>query len=274
MKLPIPIIRDGKVYNEINIIRPKSGVIADTRRLVDEGDNYIAIATFIAGCTESVISSDGTEITDKSAIRNLIRHLPFRSAELIAINIILLVDPDDGIEGIYTCPRCGNKVISGVVENNGEVEIDTRDFIKNLPVNYMDGQNNEIVIDFDEPIVVGNKNDPIDIINSIGLNYPTLIQCSNAYKKFGGHDQLRLQFAIYVEAITKVNGNDVDSRWKNMIGMPMFETMSNPDDVKKIGIAMNEYGIKPVVKKTCTKCGKIWEVNVSTSNFFVSGLQQ
>ena len=136
-ELPIPIFRNDKIYEEIEFDRPKLGTIADVKKIADTGDTYAAICEFITRCTMAIHGVDGSDVTDKVAIKTLIRHLPYRSAEYISMEIMLLYDPNDGIEGVYKCPRCGNKIVSQLVEKDGEVEIDTRDFISNLKLSVM-----------------------------------------------------------------------------------------------------------------------------------------
>jgi hypothetical protein len=108
IRIPIPVFRDDSVYDKISITRPKVGVLADTRRIAEGGDSYSAMHAFLSGCTEAIEKTDGQVITEKASIKNILRSIPFRSAEYAAIQIILLVDPDDGVEG-YTAARCAVK---------------------------------------------------------------------------------------------------------------------------------------------------------------------
>lgn len=275
VSLPIPIFRDGNFYEKVSIIKPKMGVLADTRKVADGGDFYSAMSTFLSGCIESIEKSDGTIIQDRVSIKSLVRNIPYRSAELLSIKIITEVDKDDGIEGIYICPMCGNKVYAQIIENNGEVEIDTRDFIKNLPVISMLDFVPTFSHEFSSPVEVKDSaGEIIESVVAIEMFYPTIAHCISAFAKYGLSDEVRFQLGVYVEAIKKVNGHEIDARWKNMIGIMLFENIDDTSEIKKITNEVNRYGMTRSVKKICNKCGKTWMQNVSTSNFFVSSLRQ
>jgi hypothetical protein len=273
--LPIPIFRDGVFYPAVNIIKPKMGILADTRKTADGGDFYSAMYVFLSGCSESIEKEDGTIISDRISVKSLIRNIPYRSAELLAIKIITEVDDDDGIEGVYECPMCHNKVFAQIIENDGVVETDTRDFIRDLPVNIISKYTPTFIHNFASPVnIVDSGEEMLESVSSIEFYHPTLAHCISAFAKYGLPDEVRFQLGVYVDAIKKINGRDVDSRWKNMFGMLLFENIDDSEDVKKITAEVNRYGMRRSVRKNCNKCGKSWTQNISTSNFFVSSLRQ
>lgn len=276
IKLPIAIKKNNEVYPELSIITPSPAVVADTKRIVDvKNDFYTAMHVFLSGCVECVYDTYGNVISDKILIKNIIRNIPFKSADYTSIQIMLLLDSNDGIEGIYPCPICHNKIIAQEIKDaEGNIEIDTRDFIGMLHVKYCENYNETIIYEFTEPIEIKRIGGEIlEKIDRIELEFPTLANCINAMAKQNQDDAMRFQFAIYVDAITKINDREIDNRWKNMYGSLMFQSMKNYNDLKNLIREVDRYGIDPKVRKICTNCGKEFIVNVSTSNFFASGLR-
>ena len=136
----------------------------------------------------------------------------------------------------------------------------------------MDG-NPSFPVSFDDPIVIESVDaEGIESVARLELDYPTLNQCSSAFSKYGGKDEFRLQLGIYVEAITKANGIDVDRKWKNRFGMEIFKRLEL-EKLRSIGEDANRYGLDTDVDRVCQKCGKEWRTPVSTSNFFASALR-
>jgi DNA-directed RNA polymerase subunit RPC12/RpoP len=269
MKVPIKMASNQKVYDEFEIIKPRGGVLADTRKIMDSGDVFPAIKTFIAGCTEAIISIDQEIITDKPAIKGLINFLPYKSAEFLITKIFTLDPDNDAVEGIYRCPRCGNRIISELKD-----DIDTRDFISDLEINFCENSEN-IILELSEPVVLKNKqtNEILEQIDVIELRHPTMADCIAAERKFGQMDSVRLQFAMYVEALLKVNGNDIDNKYRNNYGMFIFENIKDArKDLGKLNDEINKYGIDLRLKKNCNSCGKEFTAFLNTQNFFANAL--
>lgn len=270
MKLPIPIFYNDKIYREVEIVTPKGSVLADTKKIADKGNLFSAMRSFVIGCTESI-----DEVTDRVGIKSLVSKMPLKSLEAVAIAVILLYYPDDdGIEGVYTCPRCGEPKIAELLETDG-ITIDTRDYISNLVTNYYDEDITTFKVELASPVIIKNKvtEDIIFEIKEFELMFPTIENSINAYNKYGRSDEVRLQYQMFVEALVSVNDDIIDSKWKNAYGMFMFENIKNVKlDIGTITDKINSYGIDPTVEKICTSCGKVWRPQVNTSNFFVSGL--
>lgn len=275
--LAIPIFHNDEVYTEIEIDRPKPGVIADTQRIAENENQFSAILTFISGCTNAIIKQDGSEITDKIALKSLIGNMPYKSAELVTIQIMLLHNElDDAVEGLYTCPRCGNKIVSELIKENDEIISDTTDHIMALNINTMNEIEKTIYYEFSIPVEIKNSStkEVLESITSIEMAFPTLNNCINAHKKNSKLDSMRLQFAIYVEALKRVNGYDIDNKYKNMYGISIFLNISDiKTDLVAITSLVNKYGIDKRVDKSCNNCGKQFKAIINTSNFFDSGLQ-
>lgn len=268
--LPIPFDFSKRRIISADIDKPKTGILADSHKIAKSGDYYAAMSHFIWGCCKSLIDVSGDEITDRIQIKQALRLIPYRSAEIMGIRAMLLYDKDDGIEGVYICPRCGKKVIAQYEEEDGEVVIDTRDFISQLDIHYcVDTENIEHT--FTEPVQIINAQtkEPIEVISSIEMKHPNLQHCMNAFQKHGNRDDLRMQCGIYVEALQKVNNSEVDQSWKNKFGMIMFENIGEvKEDLVGLTKKVMQYGIDRRVEKSCLDCGKIWKAMINTSNFF------
>jgi len=275
MRLPIPIFTENKVYTGVEITRPRASVIADTKTAVDDGQIFGAIKRFLSGCIKSLLTEDEEEIDDKAEIKRALSLMPFRSAEHLVLQVMLLVDPDnDGVEGIYECPRCGKKIVAELIKDD-TIDLDTRDFISMLPVNYMDEDEPTITISLQDPVNLINKNtkEVLDSVESFTLRHPNLNDCMVAERIHGTRDAVRMQFAMYIEAITEINGNPVDKKYKNTFGMLIFENIKNVrEDLGSLNQSVAKYGVNPDVDKNCNGCGKVFSVPISTSSFFVSGL--
>lgn len=273
MKLPIPIFHNGTVYEEVEATKPKAGVLADTAEYIEKGDVFNAMLAFISGSVTEIKADK--PVVEKGMIKTLIRRLPFRSAEVLAINILMQLSVDDGIEGIYECPLCHEKIYAIKDE---ESETDTRDFIRNIPLKSMpslDGNYaDEFVITLQDPIEIkdARSGQPLEIINSITMRHPTLQDTIRAYNKQGNSSTIKRQFAIYAEALEKIGDEEVDNPLRNLWGMYIFEKM-DVASLNEIGSIVAQYGMSGTVEKVCKECGRKWNAELDTSNFFVSGLR-
>ena len=269
MEIPIPFTSKGKIYRRVEIKKPSPAVLADTKKIADEGNYYFAMQTFISGCIESLEADDGDQVTSKDIIRQVVGDMPFRSADYLSIQMMLKYDGDDGIEGVYECPRCHKKMISEVNEKLG---IDNRDFISELQVKKLEGEPDEITIELDQSVDIsfGEMN---DTIRNMTFRHPNLKDCNRAWSIIGSKDQVRYQLQVYVEAMTKLNGKEVDNTFRKRFGLYIFEKLDVKTDINKITNALTQYGMETKVKKHCRECGKEWLAAINTANFFVSGLQ-
>lgn len=267
MKLPKAIFLNDKIYTDIEIKKPKVKVLADVEETASTGDIYSAMYQFILGCTESISSDD--DITDDSAkLKELIKAMPYRSAELVAIKTMLLVDPQDYIEGIYTCPRCGKKIIAELKDDS-----DTRDRISDLAITVEDQPTNTIQYQFESPIIIKSvKDESFRMeIDSVELRIPTLGDCILTAKQTSITGGTRFQIVLYKNCLITANAEHVDSKFRAEWGVYIFENL-NQSDMRSIYEPIKKYGLQSTVEKRCYECGKVWEATVNTSNFFVSGL--
>jgi hypothetical protein len=276
-KFPIPLKINDVLYHSCDIDAPTPGVLADTKKVADTGDRFNSTLVFLAGCIKSIVS-ETAEISERIQLKSALRKLPFRSGEVIALKSILQVHDDDGIEGIYPCPRCNHRVVSQIVSENGETISDTRDFIRNLDIEYMQDYEETFDIQLTKPtyIINGKTGEPmVDMktnlqigMSALKMKHPTLGHCIEAQAKQGSSDDMRLQYRIYVEAITEIDGMEIDRPYRDKYGMMLFEKIPDIKDIGEISKRVHTYGIASKVKKICPSCGKEWMARVNTSNFF------
>jgi hypothetical protein len=276
MELAVPIFKDGKIYNEVEIKKPRNSVISKAHECISKNKIFTAMVEFIAGSIESISSIEGDNIDSFSEIRKLCLKMPYLSADNVAIEIMLLIEDDDAIEGVYECPRCHHKVVT---EFDATTDEDTRDHISDLKVFFMkdilEDYKNQIDIELENPISIKNArtNEILDSVESLTLRYPTLEDCILAQRTIKGDNDVTLQLAIYLKALVAVNGEPVNQKWLSVYGDLVFGKML-PTDTKKIGNEIKKYGMEKTSEKFCPKCNKVWRAVLNTSNFFVSGLQQ
>lgn len=272
MKLAVPI-RIGEVeYNQAEIIKPSSGVIASTTKNVEDGSVYSAFHSFASGVVSSLISDDG-EITDDKKIKEIMWSASYKTVESLCIQGLIKHNrEDDSIEGIYICPMCGTK---NTCKNDPRSGIDTSDHLSDLEY-HVDHESIEIIQDFSDPVIIKDLSDgeTIHEITSIAIRYPTIRDCETSQKKFGDKNTARLQDGILTSALLKVNGEPVDSKFKNRYGMTLFSSVPDANDIQDLIEKISLPGYDGHVIKVCRGCGEDFETSVNVSNFFVSALQR
>lgn len=276
MKLPIPcFLDDGTIIESCEYQKPKTGVIAQTYEIFQSQGDFPAILEFLVGGITSFNSTENKQFDTKQQIQSICRKMPYITAEVIAIYIMLKINKDDWIEGVYKCPRCNKQIIKGKDENSGGYDkIEDLDII-NMGDKEGEEINNKIFVDLSEPVKIINSRtgEVLQDIKTIELRYPTIEDCIIGGQKYPTENKnIKRQFAIYTESLTKINGEDVDKKWKKMWGEYLFNQV-DPDDISIIGDELKKYGIKKEIEQTCINCGRVWSAPVNTSNFFESGLQ-
>ena len=261
IKLPIPLTFKGQDYHEVEVGEVTAGLLADTQKVLETGDTYKALACFCSGIITQI-----DDETDRATIRLMVNFMAYKTLEYVVVKGLLKNDKDDGVEGFYECPRCGNPK---VCEYNAEEELDTRDHINELEV--ITTEKTRINYTLKVPVEIKSGEEIVETVNSLELAFPTMNNCSSALNKVGLKDPVRMQLAVLVEALTKVNGQEVEKSWRSNYGSYVFDRL-NKTDIIEINKEANAYGYNPVVKKQCLKCRKEYEVTLNTSNFFVSAL--
>jgi hypothetical protein len=137
-----------------------------------------------------------------------------------------------------------------------------------------DDYTNEIQVKPEEPVKIYNKKtgEVLQTIESFAIRQPTFNDCIVAGNNMMDGQEVRAQIRIYIQSLIKINDAPIKAEWAGIYGKILFDNLY-PEDVESIGEELQKYGIDRRVKKVCKKCGKEWEPLVSTSNFFVSGLQ-
>lgn len=271
IQLPIPIYMNNEVFCEyIDIRKPNTGCIADTKKMSDSGDMYGAIAFFVAQCIESIEPVNGEAITDRDRIKSLVRNMPYRSAEYAFTQIMLLRHPEDGVEGVYFCPRCKTRIICEAKRDatTGEILSDTRDFIRDFKVTFASGLAN-VQHTFATPVEIKTTDGKVLVsVDSFVMRHPTMADAISGTRRADRSDELRSQFGIYVESLVEVSGEVVDNKWRNTYGMMVFDRTDPDTDIVEISRKVNEYGMDKRKLRTCPDCEKQWRSIVNTSNFF------
>lgn len=261
-EIPVPFILNGETIREVQIRPFTGGVIADTKKVLDQGNPFDALAVFITGCLESM-----GEVRDRAALRAAVGKMPYKTADYLICQIATQ-DGDDGVEGAYPCPRCDEKVFA---EYNANPDLDTRD---HLGIQGLTKSQDPVTVELilKTPVEIPADGDPLTI-TALTFDLPTLDDCSTAFRRVGRKDEIRLQFAIYLAALRTVNGEAVDAKWKTRYGSMVFEKMSRAD-LLKLGKDVNRYGIDTAIRKICHSCGKEFTAELNTSSFFGFALRQ
>ena len=268
MRLPIPIwAPGGTIYTEAELRKPTPNVIADTADALEKG-LYRGVTAFLAGCVSSFSGSSGSTVSAEQ-VRDLVRSLPYQSTEALAIYALLEGDSDDGIEGVYDCPRCGR---GRVVCEYISAEEDARDHVRDLPVACMADEDlaRTVTLSLSEPYHLQRGKEGPTEVRSLVLRWPTLRDCISAEAQSPG-SALRQQMVIYELAVETIGEETYTPGVLSTYAHAVVGGMSRAD-MRKLGDIMSRYGIRNTVKKTCPKCGKVWDATVATSNFFASAL--
>ena len=271
MLLVIPIWYGDKKYISCEIKRPKGRVLADTKKIYENGNLFLAMHHFIASCITELADENGNFINDQRQIKEITREMKQKTAEKLAIDIMLKFDSDDYVEGIYNCPRCKNQIIC-----EKTLDFDTRDRIADLNICSYDKENDYFEIELSEPFIIKDNKGQIleefEQINTLGFRHNTINDVIDAYARYGMHDKTRMQYLLYVKALKTINGHEIDEIYRKTWGLYFFEEYDVIEDINKIAREMNKYGLDTSVEKLCNKCGKVFRTHLNTSNFFGSAL--
>lgn len=274
MKLSIPIKSGETIYTEAEIIKPKASVISDANRETDSS-TYSSIRVFIAGCLSSLTDESGKSIDDKRQLAQLSNAIPYPTAEQILFKLFEVMSIDTGVEGVYPCPRCSTNRVCELSNPGGDDEIDTRDFVDDLDVDYMGEYEEGFSVDIEsfDPEIKNKDGGEIGEIRSMSFRWPTLKDLIFASQNVGEKNLVELQFSIYSSCLTKINGTEIEKKIRNRYGMHIVKGIPNPSDLKGISKGFKKFGVVNEVKKNCIKCGKTWDVALDVSSFFGEALR-
>lgn len=260
MRVPLPFEVDGVVVRDVEFTRPRGGVIADVQKQASQGDVYSAMALFIAGSLTEVTGDGG--IT--APMKQVAKAMPWQTANWAAVQILLQLGVGDEIDQLWTCPRCGHRF---------GTDPDDPVTISNLEIAYAD-EAERVGAELSYPVEFKDtrSGEVVQAVNSLTLRHATLEDCSKARKSVGQSDPMRLQYAIYANAIEEVNGESVSKKWRAEWGAQTFERMDIAD-LQDIGGERDKYGYQQTVMVRCPSCDKRFEGIVNLSSFFASGLR-
>jgi hypothetical protein len=268
-RLPVLYKTENNIYEEIELKKPSGALLADVQDTVQK--NWpLAMRNFVAGCTISIISPANT-IEDNIGIKAALGKMSNKNIEYLSQEIMVdYYKGDDYVEGVYPCPRCGTHVIAEKKSDDG-IDIDTRDRISDLKVNFMNDISEYFFeLELEEPVELDENEEPI---KNITVGFPTVENYIEVFNLMGDRNRAKFQFAVYARAIQKVNNQEVSNSWKKSKGVLLFNKSENTiNDIGKITEYFNKYGVDPCLEKTCRECGKVWQPLINTSNFFGSAL--
>jgi len=261
IKLPAKAISGDHAYSEVMMRRPSGGVLSDTLSVIEKtGDQYTAFLNYLTGVCES-INAEERAVTDKIQIKQIIRKMPYKSAEYLSVLSASELHGSDKIEGIYKCTRCKHAIVCEETEDS-----DTTDRLSDLTINQTDETGFRVELKY--PFVIRTTEGELEI-KDIEFQFPTIENCITANLSA---DKSKLQFRIYSESMVKVNGGDVDKKDRARYGLAIFNAM-DASDIAEIGRQNRSIGIQTTLKKNCPSCGKVFDAIINPVNFFGSALR-
>lgn len=270
MELHIPINYNGKEYTTFEVGSLKGGVIADATEEMSKKGAYSGMLKLIAGTLKSVSTVDCEAITRD--FEGVIRRAPLQMAEILSL-IALTQEDDPGIEQISICPRCHTQVIYEDVGEEGEddYEQNALHFSDLDVIPYKKEQ--KISIELEEPVFIKKTDGEVILeVTSLDFRYPLLIDAIKGSSRVSENKSVRQAYAIYCQAMTHINGDEVEAKFRTTWGMFVLERMTRKD-LEKISNIVESCGIKKTIGRECNKCGKKWADIIDISGFFEEGLQ-
>jgi hypothetical protein len=266
LKLPIPFWLGDRLYDGAEIKRPLGGAIADARRAAEDGDPYSSMHLFAAGGTKSLgYETDAEE--DPGQVRSALLAAPYADVEWIALRVLELLKADAPVDVALTC-RCGHKWAQESPAIS-DLECEFYEAAEGGPDVPEPEVELSVPVEFKRK---GSEGEVILAVSKLKFQVPTIGACIKAYKKVGLSDKARFQYAVWGESILDHDGEAADPKWRGQWGSLVFER-ADLDDLKACAKELNAYGISPYFKAHCPKCGREWDAEVPTGDFFASGLR-
>jgi hypothetical protein len=260
-RLAIAIKTADRVFTQANIVKPTAEIIAQTMEALQSKNEFSAMKKFVLNCIESFVDDQGNTEDNKSSIMAIGGSMPYQSNELLALKIMMLYNPEDGIEGVYNCPFCRKAVYA-------RKEDDTMDYIHALPIVYAD--DTEYFVELKEPVSM-KLGQEWETVRSLNARYSIVEDMEKSYHLV--NNPIRMQWAVNKLCITKINGNLIDEKWRKTWGDMLFMGMTCREDLNAMQRAEKKIGLQTTVEKFCNSCKIPFNVRVNTANFFVSGLE-
>lgn len=247
---------------DVSIKKPNGNAIAKCQRLAKQGDEFGAIAAFLAGGIEE-LSGPQAAFREAGQITDAMGSMPWTLAEYLTIRVLIAAGVTPEVEVYAECPRCKQKYLSP-----DPVRMDSFEFRKEVE------EVPEIEIELPEPVVFLDSRDgqPIETISSLTMRLGTIKDCQRAQARAGG-DDAKLQYKVWEDSILTHNGEAMDKKWISAFGSNLFGKMG-ADSLRAVGKAVNAYAMENRVQITCMKCGLVYRKEVPTESFFASGLEE
>ena len=235
MVFPIPF--DGLKNFEID--RVNARCMAETERLFAQ-NRVNALFHFYSGGLVSIEDLSREEALQKS------RTMPFKNLEYASIQLLLLMNDDDGVDGYYECPRCQTPLICS--EENGNL-----DHINDLDCEFLDN-GDLITIELEEPIETSKET-----VSSISFCYPTVKTLMN------NANAQNFSLRVMANSVKQINGSE-----EGVTGgiITTLGDMKNVKDIRNISDVLSKGGYDFNLKKICQNCGNEWKVLINTKTFF------
>ena len=254
----VPMSYRGNVYTGCDLKNIRGGVLSDTEKA---SGNMMGMVKFLSGCIDTVY---GDETLSQDNIEDFVRHMPYCNVEYLTMKAFLMrPDSDGAIEFITTCPRCKEKYIYEYINE----DLDHRIKFDDLDINCYD-EEPVISIELIEPIEIKTKKgEVVDTVNTISLRMPDMNACVSAEAMYGSN-VVDMQYSIYVNSVTSINGSELNKSFKSTWGMFIFRRMYE-GDIRQISDQINYYGVQKRMERTCGNCGKVYTFPLDISGFFV-----
>lgn len=261
MDLHVPIVYQGNKFVEFELKKLKAGVIADATEEMKKKGSFAGMQILVSETLKALMTEDG-DLVERD-FENIIRNSPVQAVEIMALRA-LTAGRDTGIEQLSICPRCKKQVIY-----DGEDALHFEDLVmQDLEADQ------KIDVELDDPIVIMNKRTQEELfrIENVSFRYPLLKDAIKGSSQIPDSKGTRQMYAIYAQAITHVNGEEAEAKFRNSWGMYTLERMGI-EDLEKLSEKMKSCGIKKTVRRTCMSCEKQWDDPIDISGFFEEGLQ-
>lgn len=270
----IPLPRGYEFGSEVEIKKPNTDTILQVYDKTESGKIYTAMLALLEG---SVASIDGVKPTLAQ-----LKKMPIVSAEVVIVEAFKKYDVPTLVEGVYPCPRCGNKIIHEETKSE-----DTRDNILDLKIKYdrfddlmkatsenynykeayfkLELSDSEKLQFGDDTFVHGitfrdpTVEDMIDIQNDATLQTPSSQQKKLYFKCIAGIDFLHPSI----------------EDWQVIKNRFMYELVRFDDyrTFDKVSVGLRQYGYYPFIELGCGNCRKVWEAAIDFTGFFVYALR-
>lgn len=271
IKLPIPVENVG---NTAELKKPDTDVILNVAEQAEKGSVFAGMFQLLNGCV--------THIGKQKAEPEMIRRMPYVSAEVCMCEAFKLYKIPTKLEGMYRCPRNGcNEPI--ICEENLRGGYDTRDDFNDFEIVYYTGKeysgsNFHLSLAPDERAqYVDAKGENETEVTSHIYRVPVMEDMIEMEME-GRSSYASFQKGLYYRCL---NGGAVANVGESSWSMEKVKHRYGEDVVRfpdirtfnRVTLGLRTYGLQPYSIKRCKTCGKEWRQAVDFASFFVSALR-